>query len=65
MQLPQIQMVGLQELQRLFDHLQRSIACAFLRFAGEKRLASARLHHLAQILLAPALRAAIDRGRIQ
>ena len=55
MQLPEIQMVGLEQLEGFFQHAERGIARALLGLAGQKRLGTPLFHHLPNILLAPAL----------
>ena len=60
-QLPQIDVIGLEQLQRLLDHPHRAVARALLGLGREERLVAALRHHLADILLAPARRAAINR----
>ena len=60
-QLPQVYVIGLQKLQRLLNHPHRPIARPFLRLRREKRFVAPPRHHLAHILLAPAIRAAINR----
>ncbi len=63
-QLPEIQMIGLQQLQGFFDHAQAAIARALLGLAGEECLRAAPLHHRADVALAPAFRASIDRRSV-
>ena len=57
-------MIGLEQLQRLFDHLHRAVAGALLGLGGEKRLVAPLGHDLANVLLAPSLGAAVDRGGV-
>ena len=60
MQLPQVHVVGLEQLERLVDHAQRGFAGAFLGLGGEKCLVAPVGHDLADVLLAPALGPAVD-----
>ena len=64
MQLPKIQVVRLQQLQGFLDHAQAAVARALLGLAGQECLRAAPLHHRADVLLAPAFRAAINRRRV-
>ena len=59
-QLPQVHVIGLEQLQRFFDHAHGAVAGALAGFGGEEGLVAAVGHHLAHVLLAPALRAAVD-----
>src|SRR5579871_3031269 len=59
-QLPEIDVIGLQQLQRSFQHPLRAIASALFRLGSEKGFGSAALHDLAYVLLAPALGTAVN-----
>ena len=58
-------MVRVHQLQRLLDHPQRTFARPLLGLRRQKRLAPPLRHHPAVILLAPPIRAAINRRRIK
>jgi hypothetical protein len=60
-QLPQVNVIGLEQLERSFDHAHRAVARPLFRLGRQKRIAAAVLHHFPDVLLAPALGAAIDR----
>jgi uncharacterized membrane protein len=60
-QLPEVDVIGLEQLQRLLDHAHGAVAGALLGLGGEEGLVAAVGHHLADVLLAPALGAAVDR----
>jgi hypothetical protein len=64
MQLPCVQVIGVEQLQRLLEQAQRAVAAAVLRLAGQIDLIAARLHHLADVALAPALATAVLRRGI-
>ena len=59
-QLPEIDMIGLQQLERLLNHAHRSIPRALFSLGGEKCFLPPRLHHPTNILLAPAVGAAVN-----
>ncbi len=55
MQLPQVDVVGLQQLKRLLDHAQRAVASALFGLGGDEGLVAAVGQHFAHVLLAPAI----------
>jgi hypothetical protein len=61
MQLPEVHVVGLEQLQRFLDHAHRIVARPLLGLGGQEGLIAAARHHFADVLLAPALRPAVDR----
>ena len=63
--LPEVEVIGLQQLERLLEVLERAVARAVVRLAREEDLAPAALHDLADVPLAPALfLSAVARGGI-
>ena len=63
-ELPEIDVVGVEELEGLFDHAQGAFAGALLGLGGEEGLVAAGLHDAADVLLAPAVGAAVDGGGV-
>ena len=63
-QLPEVDVIGLEQLERLLDHAHGAVARALLGLGGEEGLVAALGHDLADVLLAPALRAAVDGRRV-
>ena len=64
MELPQVEMAGVEQLERFLEHADGTVAGALLGLAGEERFGAAPLHDLADIAFAPALRTAVDRRSI-
>ena len=53
--LPEIDVVGLEQLERALQKLQGSVPCAVVGLGGEKGLRAPGLHDLAEVLLAPSV----------
>src|SRR5208283_264814 len=63
-ELPEVEMAGVEQLERFFEHAQGTVASALLGLAGEEGFSTAALHDLADVALAPAVRTAVDGGSI-
>jgi hypothetical protein len=63
-QLPQIEMVGVELLQAGLEEFHRAIVGAVVGFAGEPHFVAAGLHHLSYVLLAPLIRPAVSSRRV-
>ena len=63
-ELPGVEVIGVEQLQALFEQAQRTVAGAVVRLAGQVGFAAAALHHLADVALAPTVGAAVLRGGV-
>jgi hypothetical protein len=59
-QLPQADVIGVQQREGFFDHAERAVVGALFCFCGEEGFIAACFHDAADVLLAPALGTAID-----
>jgi len=63
-ELPEIDVVGVEELEGLFDHAKGGFTGALLRLGGDEGFVAAVLQDAADVLLAPALGASVDGGGV-
>src|ERR1035438_10001437 len=63
-QLPEVQVIGFEQFERLLQHAQRAIARALLGLTGQKGRCPPTPHDFADIAFAPAFEPAVDRGSI-
>jgi hypothetical protein len=59
--LPEVDVVGLEELERLLEQLERAVSGPVVGLRREERLRAPMLHDLPDVALAPALRTAVPR----
>src|SRR6516165_5973827 len=61
---PEVEVVGLHELEGLFDVTEGAVAAALSALGGKEDLVAAVLHDASYVLLAPALGESVSRGGV-